>query len=180
MKHIIKLSLALVLLMALFGWAFPTKGWACHVSVDGWMTDTEGSPIPDNTFTLVVKKNDIIASTNPGGFFYNIEISTLEWVWNSLTITALIPPEFDLHGGKPVKVFLNGTQIYNGRELSHTLTDIPANSLVIIQVHVKYGLIGSPISPPYPKTYLFDARLSLDPFGGQMGTLWDTLTAVLH
>jgi hypothetical protein len=179
MKRTIKLSVAFALIMVFSVWTFPTKSWACHVSVDGWMSDTEGRPIPDNTFTLVVKKNGIIASTNPGGFFYNIQISTLEWAWNSLTITALIPPEFDLHGGKPVKVFLNDNQIYNGRELSHTLTDIPANSVVIMQVHLKYGLIRSPISPPYPKTYLFDARLSLDPFGGQMGTLWDTLTAVL-
>jgi hypothetical protein len=180
MKHAIKLSLVFVLVMVLFGWTFPTKGWTCHISVDGWMSDTEGCPIPDNTFNLVVKKNDIIASTNPGGFFYNLQVSTLAWAWNSLTISAWIPPEFVLHGGKPVKVFLNGSQIYKGSDLSYTLTDIPANSVVTMRIHVKYGLIRSPISPPYPKTYLFDARLSLDPFGGVMGTIWATLTAVLR
>ena len=180
MKHIIKLSLVFVLVMVLFGWTFPTKSWACHISVDGWMSDTEGRPIPDNTFRLVVKKNGIIVSTNPGGFFYNIQVSTPEWAWNALTITALIPSEFSLHGGKPVKVFLNGSQVYKGSDLSYTLTDIPANSVMTMQVHVKYGLIRSPISPPYPKTYIFDARLSLDPPGGVMGTIWDTLTAVLR
>ncbi|MCK4224715.1 MAG: hypothetical protein KAX39_06015 [candidate division Zixibacteria bacterium] len=181
MKRTIKLTLAFVLITVLFVWTVPMKSWACHINVDGWMSDTEGCPIPNNTFNLVVKKNGIITSTNPGGFFYNIEVSTLDWALNSLTISALIPPEFNLHSGKPVKVFLNGTQIYNGSDVSHTLTAIPANSVVTMRVHLKYGLIRSPISPPYPKTYIFDAAFSLDPaYYGVMGTAQATLTAVLR
>ncbi len=180
MKHTIKLSLVLFLAVILIAWALPERSWACHVIVDGWMSDTEGNPIPDNTFNLVVKKNGIIVSTNPGGFFYNLQVSAPEWGWNSLTISASIPADFNLHGGKPVKVFVNGLQVYNGSDLKHTLTDISANSVVTMQIHLKYGLIRSPISPPYPKTYLFDARTSLDPPGGVMGNIWATLTAVLR
>ena len=179
MKHTIKLALAFVLITVLFVWTLPMKSWACHIDVDGWMTDTEGRPIPNNTFNLVVKKNGIIVSTNPGGFFYNIQVSTLYWALNSLTISALIPPEFDLHSRKPVKVFLNGLQIYNGSDVSFSLTDIPANSVVIMKVHLKYGLIRSPISPPYPKTYIFDAAFSLDPAYDVFGSAQATLTAEL-
>ena len=176
MKHTIKLSLGFVLVMVLFVWTFPTKGWACHISVDGWMTDTEGRPLPDNTFRLVVKKNGKITSTNPGGFFYNFQFSTEEWFWNSIEITPSIPSEFNLHGGNPVKVFLDGAQFYNGPGPIPPLTNVAPYSVVTVQIHVKYakGLVP----PPCPWTYFFNAAFTLDPPESVFGSAQATLTTV--
>ena len=169
-----------ILAVALFILAIPAKSLACDISVDGWMTDTEDRPISNNTFNIVVNKRGIITSTNPGGFFYHIQASPLDVALNSITISALIPPEFNTHGGKPVKVYLNGTQVYNGSDLSHTLFDIPSGSVIQMKIHLKYAEIKNPISPPYPKTYYFDAAFVLDPAYGVSGSAQATLTAELH
>ncbi len=178
MKHTIKLALAFVLIAVLFVWTFPMKSWACHIDVDGWMTDTEGRPIPNNTFNLVVKKNGIIVSTNPGGFFYHIQVSTVGWALNWLDICAVIPPEFNLHGGKPVKVFLDGSPVStDGDVCPPRVYDIPAHSVVTVQIHLKFA--KQQWSPPYPKDYDFTAIFNFDEPYGVSGSAQATLTAEL-
>lgn len=181
MKHTIKLALTFVLITVLFVWTFPMKSWACHIEVDGWVTDTEGRPIPGNTFTLVVKKNGWITSTNPGGFFYNIQVSTLEWALNSLEICAVIEgfsTDFKLHGGKPVKVFLDGSPVNDVSNLCATVYDIPAYSVVTMQIHLKH--VKGWMTGSYPRTYTFGATFDLDPAYDVFGSAQATLTAELR
>jgi len=174
MKHTIKLALAFVLITVLFVWTLPTKSLACHLTVDCWMSDTEGRPIPGNIFDIVLKKNGTVTSTNPGGFFYYIQFDTEDWFWNSIQITPSLPPQFDVHGGNPVKVFLNGAQIYNGSLPIPALTDVDPHSVVTVQIHVKY--VKGLVPPPCPHTYFFGADFVLVPDYDISGSAECTLT----
>ena len=177
MRKIVALTAITFFTVAMIIMAVPSTGLACHINVNGWMTDTEGRPVSGNTFNVVVNKRGIISSTNPGGFFYNIEVSTNEWALNSLTISVLLPLEFNTHSGKAVKVFVNGSQVYNGSSLSVTVNDIPAGSTVTMMVHLKYALIKDLAVGPYPQTCTFDAVFSVDPDYAVYGSAAATLTA---
>jgi hypothetical protein len=159
------------------------QAWAPHppqgVYVDGWITGTDDDPIPGNTFRVVMHRNGRVSSTNPGGFLYWVSLDT-DVVLTSATITASIPADFDLHSGKPVKVYMDGMQVYNGSSLSYTAMGVPAGGTVLMRIHLKYGLIGDTVDPSYfPQTYGFDASFSTSPAYTINGSAYTELTAYL-
>lgn len=128
---------------------------------DKWWSDTENLQTPINSFDIVFH-NDTheITSTNPGGFFININVTSIP---NTSSISIIdvisdnIRPTGDFEGqsGNPIHVYIDGNQItgtdvtnkfdrsFNGTMLNVTLKPGefvgPASNLYVT-LHLKYAL----------------------------------------
>jgi hypothetical protein len=148
-----------------------------EVYVDGWITGTDEKPLPVNEFRVVIHRSGRVSSTNPGGFLYWVSLET-DYELDVATITPIIPSDFRTHGGNPVKVYLNGMQVYNGSDLTYTALGVPAGGTLLMRIHLKYALIGDTVDPSmYPETYGFDASFDITPAYTIDGSAYTELTA---
>jgi hypothetical protein len=80
------------------------------IQVDSYLTDSDFDPI--TYFDVIFSKGKSggyrIVATNPGQFYYNIEV-TNNWTAAiySLTIEVNIPTDFVLKGAVPIHVYLD-------------------------------------------------------------------------
>jgi len=147
---------------------------ACIVTnVTKWWSDTEFVPMSDpmynNAFFVVYHdKTGKVTSTNPGGFFININVTLLPNT-NSLVITDEIinhikgAGDFATQGGRPIQLFLDGTDVtdkfdltFNGTFMNASLKTgqtIGPGSVLYLKMHLDYAI-----------TTLNDSELVLYPF----------------
>ncbi len=149
-------------------------------TINKWWSDTNFTPMSDimynNIFYIVTKKTGEITSTNPGGFFININVSNVP-ATSSLTITDTITGEI-LPTGDFVEwpsylhVLLDGSEITNkfdytfdGKTLTINLKtgeSIPGGNLYA-WFHVKYALKGTIASVTnYPRPYTNVVSINID------------------
>jgi len=147
--------------------------WGPITNVTKWWSDTEFVPMSDpmynNAFFVVYHdKTGKVTSTNPGGFFININVTLLPNT-NSLTITDEIinhikgAGDFATQGGRPIQLFLDGTDVtdkfdltFNGTFMNASLKTgqtIGPGSVLYLKMHLDYAI-----------TTLNDSELVLYPF----------------
>ncbi|MGY5859844.1 MAG: carboxypeptidase regulatory-like domain-containing protein, partial [Candidatus Thorarchaeota archaeon] len=107
---------------------------------------------PISSFDVVMRKDHAsggykLVATNPGQFFYCIEI-TNNWAiqLDTLTINAEIPADFVLKAAMPIHIYLDGVGITFLCEIEGTtitVTDIPVGSMIYVVIHLDYGLKGN-------------------------------------
>ncbi|MFW9810522.1 MAG: OmpL47-type beta-barrel domain-containing protein [Candidatus Thorarchaeota archaeon] len=120
------------------------------LDVSSYITDSEFNPI--SSFDAVLTKDRTsggykLVATNPGQFYYNIEI-TNDWPIqvDTLTINAEIPTDFVLKGATPIHVYIDGVDITEMCEivgLTITVSEVPVGSMVYVTIHLDYGIKGS-------------------------------------
>ena len=125
--------------------------------------DTIFSKYKDGGFKLV--------STNPGQFFYNIEIMNERLVTiDSLSVNVIIPADFILEGSNPIHIYLNGNDITETCTIEGTLvsvSNIAPGSVVKVEVHLDYklkGCIYENLEDFGMKSYIFNVIVSESPF----------------
>ncbi|MFW9964723.1 MAG: OmpL47-type beta-barrel domain-containing protein [Candidatus Sifarchaeia archaeon] len=87
-----------------------------------------------------------LVATNPGQFYYNIEVEN-NWPVpiGTLVIQYEIPEDFVLHGAMPIHVYLDNVDITGCshiQETTITVENIPAGSQLRVTLHMEYGLRG--------------------------------------
>lgn len=117
------------------------------LDVTSYLTDSEFSQILFFDFIVHFdKKSDLykLVATNPGQFYYNIEI-TNNWPISveTLVIDALIPDDFVLKGGTSIHVYLDGEDVTHLCLISDTtitFSNLPVGSQLYVAIHLDYGL----------------------------------------
>ena len=116
------------------------------LKVNSYLTDSDFNPI--TYFDLVFVKDKAggyrLVATNPGQFYYNIEVMN-DWpiAVDTLTIDVSIPADFVLKGVVPIHVYLDGTDITDLCTIEGTtitVTNVPTGSKVYVTVHLDYAL----------------------------------------
>jgi len=162
------------------------------VTVSKWWSDTNFVPMSDpmynNIFYIVTKpKTGEITSTNPGGFFINIDVGNVPTT-SSLTIVDTISGEISPTGDfvewpSGLHVLLDGNEItkkfdytFDNKTLTITLKlgeSIPGGNLYA-WFHVKYALIGTVADPlNYPRPYTNVVSITIE------GNTYSSLPVVL-
>jgi signal peptidase I len=134
--------------------------WGPITNVTKWWSDTEFVPMSDpmynNAFFVVYHdKTGKVTSTNPGGFFININVTLLPNT-NSLTITDEIinhikgAGDFATQGGRPIQLFLDGVDVtdqfeltFNGTLMTATLKTgqtIGPGNVLYLKMHLDYAI----------------------------------------
>ena len=147
--------------------------WGPVTNVTKWWSDTEFVPMSDpmynNAFFVVYHdKTGKVTSTNPGGFFVNINITLLPNT-DRLVITDEIigsikdGGDFELQGGRPIQLFLDGVDVtdkfdtdFDDNLMTATLKTeqtIGPGSVLYLKMHLDYAI-----------TTLNDSELVLYPF----------------
>jgi hypothetical protein len=89
----------------------------------------------------------LLTSTNPGEFFFNIEVNNRSLLTShQLVIEADIPADFVLMGTKPIRVYADGDEVTDSctiYETSVTLYGLPSWTKLSIEFHLGYGLKGT-------------------------------------
>jgi hypothetical protein len=138
------------------------------LEVNSYVSDGDNNPI--SYFDVVFSKKNTgyqLVATNPGQIFYNIEIIN-GWpiAVDSLTIDANIPTDFVLKGARPIHVYLDGIDITDICTIDGTLiivTDVPAGSMVYVNIHMDYALKGTTyesLDDFGMKDYIFEVSVS--------------------
>ncbi|MFW9832184.1 MAG: carboxypeptidase-like regulatory domain-containing protein, partial [Candidatus Thorarchaeota archaeon] len=117
------------------------------LSVTSYLTDSSFNPITFFNFIVHNEKNTgyyKLIATNPGQFYYNIEINN-NWpiTVDTLVINPMIPEHFVLKGANPIHVYLDGvdvTALCTIENPSITILNVPSESQVYITIHLDYGL----------------------------------------
>jgi len=87
---------------------------------------------------------------------------------DTLTITAVLPPEFILKGAMPIHVYLDGVDItglctIDPTTRTVTVPNVPSGKMVYVTIHMDYGLKGvhhDSIENCILESYQFDAIAS--------------------
>ena len=124
--------------------------YVVSLETQSYVSRGESNPI---TFFDIIFKNDKqtgfykLVATNPGLFFYHIDVlnnwpNTIE----SLTIEAVLPVDFVVHGTAPVFVYMDGIDITDSCIINGVLieiSNIPTGSEIAIIIHLEYALRGT-------------------------------------
>jgi hypothetical protein len=162
------------------------------LKVESYLTDSEFNPV--TYFDVIFSKDRSggykLVATNPGQFYYNINISN-NWpiAVDTLTINAEIPMNFTLKGAVPIHVYLDGVDITDTCTIDGTtitITNILAGSEVYITIHIDYALKGTIYTSPDEfglKDYTFTVTVkgSGSATGGSLtGTYTSSATLIAH
>jgi hypothetical protein len=140
------------------------------LDVDSYLTDSDFNPITH--FDFIFRKNKdpagfTLIATNPGQFYYHIEVvNTWPTFIDTLTIAAILPNDFILKGAMPIHVYLDGVDITESSTIIGTtvyVSNIQPGSMVWVTIHMDYRLKGEfypTLSAFIAKSYLFDASAS--------------------
>ena len=116
--------------------------------VNSYMTDSDFNPI--TYFDVVFAKDGSsgykLVATNPGQFYYNIEIVNNWPIVVNMTIDVYIPEDFVLKGAVPIHIYLDGSDITDLCLISGTtitVMDVSPRSIVYVTIHLDYGLKGT-------------------------------------
>jgi len=162
--------------------------------VNSYMTDSDFNPL--SYFDVVFAKDKSggykLVATNPGQFYYSIEIVNNWPIAVNMTINVSIPEDFVLKGAVPIHVYLDGTDITDLCKIDGTritVMNIPSGSMVYVNIHVDYGLKGAlfgSLDEFELKGYIFDVVVSSSggspsvPGGGLIGTHDSSATLIAH
>lgn len=136
-------------------------------TLDSWLTDTafqRMAEVYNNEFQVVIKGSRVI-TTNPGGFYYNVLLTTLTDV-PDLMISVTLPEDFALWGENPVHVWIGAVDLTNpddetailaGANLTVGPFFVPAGTQVFMDVHVRYSIPSLPSDTYLPRVYTFSA-----------------------
>jgi parallel beta-helix repeat protein len=141
-----------------------------NLITDSYITDGDNNNITyfDLVFTENKQTGDfILVATNPGQFFYNLEILN-EWptTVDILSIELGIPEDFKLKGATPIHIYLDGievTEICLIDGISVTIFDVNPGCLIKLEIHLDYALKGSEfdnLNEFELKGYVFEAYIS--------------------
>lgn len=141
------------------------------LDVNSYLTDSDFNPITYFDYIFRKDKPDgfTLVATNPGQFYYHIEVvNTWPIPIDTLTITADLPEDFILKGAMPIHVYLDGDDItelctINPITCTATVSNIPVGSMVWVTIHMDYDLKGvhrDSIEDFILKSYQFDAIAS--------------------
>ena len=127
-----------------------TTVYLTSLHVDSCITDGDGNLIQsfDTVFTKDKSSGGYkLVATNPGQMFYHLYM-TNNWPIDvdTLTIDIGIPEDFVLKGTNSIHVYLDGTDITPLSSISDcsvVVTDVPADSMIEISVHLDYALKGN-------------------------------------
>ncbi len=135
------------------------------LSANSYLTDSSFNPISFFDFILTKSKEGgyKLVATNPGQFYYNIEI-TNNWPisLDTLVVEAILPAEFVLKGAMPIHVYLDGNDITEQCTITGTtvtVMNVPVGSEVYIAIHMDFGLKGctfDTLEDLMVETYKFD------------------------
>jgi signal peptidase len=150
--------------------------WGPVTNVTKWWSDTEFVPMSDPRyndafFVVYHDKTGNVTSTNPGGFFVNINVTLLPNT-NSLVITDEIigsikdGGDFELQGGRPIQLFLDGVDVtdkfdtdFDDNLMTATLKTeqtIGPGSVLYLKMHLDYAItsLTDGEKGSYPFTYI--------------------------
>ncbi|RLG16450.1 signal peptidase I [Nanoarchaeota archaeon] len=167
------------------------------IEIVKWWSDTDFNEISNFSLVIRNKSNEII-STNPGGFYINIEIRNLPEA-AALNLVDEISGEIRDTGdfvrwppntGNPLHVFLNGSEVtskfewaFDNKTLSLELkeNETLSSGELYITLHLKYALIGSSLNDSelglFPRIYENVVRVTVN--GETVESQLVNLTALL-
>lgn len=163
-----------------------TTGATTAPPMDSWLTDTIFQRVSDvysDEFQVVTRK-DAVTSTNPGGFYYNVLVTTSSDM-SDFTLSVSLPQDFGTWGANCTHVWMNSfdvtspddeTAVYAGGSLVFGPTFVPANTVVFMTVHVRYTLASLPSADYLPRVYTFSSSAG---GGGFSATHFASMTGVL-
>ena len=156
------------------------------LKLNSYMTDGDFNPVTcfDVVFAKDKSEGYRLVATNPGQFYYNIEVRN-DWpiTLDALTVDASIPADFVLKGAVPIHVYLDGGDVtglctIDGAKI--TVANMPAGSQVCVTIHVDYalkyqhsGIIYDTVESFGMKSYTFAVIVSAS--GSSASTLGDGL-----
>jgi len=119
-----------------------------NLNVEAYISRGEADVLPyfDVIFSKYKDGGYKLVATNPGQFFYTIEI-TNEWPIpiDSLTVNINLPSDFVLMGSTPIHIYLDGFDITGSCVIQGDLisiSNLPAGGIITIKVHLDYALKG--------------------------------------
>ena len=150
-----------------------------------WLTDSDFNPITN--FDFIFRKDNklggyTLIATNPGQFYYHIEVvNDLPITVDLLTIEAILPTEFITKGASPIHVYLNGVDITGSCVITGTtvyVTNVPSGSTIYITIHIDFDEKGNnyeSLADFVLRGYLFNTVIT--GFGGTPAALGEGLYA---
>ena len=139
------------------------------LDVNSYLTDSDFKPV--TYFDFIFRKDKslgfTLVATNPGQFYYHIEVlNTWLTTIDTLIIDANLPQEFVTQGATPIHVYQDGTDITNLCDIDGTtviVSNVPSGSLIYIKIHMDLGLKGDSfesLDAFILETYSFDTTIS--------------------
>ncbi len=156
----------------------PLEFYLINLKESSWLTDSDFNPI--TYFDFIFRKDNklggyTLVATNPGQFYYHIEVVN-DWpiAVDTLIIQAILPEPFILKGAMPIHVYLDGVDItesciINETTCTVTVLNVPPGSTVYITVHMDYGYKGSnwpSLSDFILASYKFNTEVTAPPGDG--------------
>ncbi|MFW9969726.1 MAG: PKD domain-containing protein [Candidatus Odinarchaeota archaeon] len=154
----------------------PLEFYLVNLKASSWLTDSDFNPI--SYFDFIFRKDNqlggyTLVATNPGQFYYHIEVLN-NWpiTVDTLIIEANLPEPFILKGAMPIHVYLDGVDITESCTINGAVVEIlnvPLGSTVYITIHMDYGYKGSnwaSLSDFILASYKFNTEVTAPPGDG--------------